>query len=118
MSGKNKNNNRKLNNISEYNDVGKIDRLDSIESRVDKCFSRSDYEEFQSEVEKIIDKRLGHDDARNKLNNYVDKRANDCIEARGIKEKTIQDAKITQGWTVVGVLASLIAAIAGFFIDG
>jgi hypothetical protein len=92
----------------ELQNVATTEDISMLEGKVNNCYSKDRYEDFQEAVEKIVHKELTTDTVHDKLNAHIDTRVEKIINERGWKNKNF--------WipTVIASIAA-IAAVAALF---
>jgi len=104
----NPNNNNSNRAVLEHPDTTAIreHEITPLKARVDRCFSKDDYEGFQDAVEKIVLKTMGSEDGVKKIKEHGTEAAKTYFAGEMWKQKTF--------WipTVIGIAGVIVAVIA------
>lgn len=90
----------------ELQDVATSEDLNTLGSKVDRCYSADRYEEFQEAVEKIIWRALETETAHTKLRTKIQAEIKKYLEDKGWKNKTF--------WipTLIALIGAIVAVAA------
>ena len=98
------------NNVLEHPDTTaiKVHEIAPLRQRVDQCYSREKYEEFQDAVEKIVLKTIGGENGIKKIKEHATESAKSYFSSEMWKQKTF--------WipTVIGIAGVITAIVAVF----
>jgi hypothetical protein len=99
--------NRKI-NVTELEGVAASHEVTLLSQKLDKCYSKDRYEDFQSAVRKIITEALDIAHIEIKIKKIGKEGAKDYLEKKGWEQKTF--------WipTIISVITGLIALAAYF----
>lgn len=92
---------------AELENVASLESVNLLEAKIEKCYSSEKYQDFQTDVETIVERYLDTSRAHKKLEDKIDRQIKDYMDDRVWKNRGFW---IPTSIAIVSAIAAVVAA--------
>ena len=94
----------------EYQNLARVEDVSALDEKVQNCYSKDRYKDFQDDVKTIVLDVIGNSDGRKKIKEHAKESAKEYNEEQGWKNKQFWIPTIIASLTAIGTIIVAIKA--------